>query len=195
MSGRLNEYRKSLVSNVVSQGPVDNLGHCMTFDWLDMVKLTRARRCEVVTEHVASVTAWTLPVFSFIGGNKNHFTFKKRNWKIFRKTKSDLYSLKNNKIIELNTSRKETFWEQSCVVQPSPPPWLPVYLLVCLSSCLVISLPGLDRFHHEKEFPYNYEGETISSIQGASTARSGLKIRARCVIKAVEPCQHVLKVR
>ena len=30
MSGRLNEYRKSLVSNVVSQGPVDNLGHCMT---------------------------------------------------------------------------------------------------------------------------------------------------------------------
>ena len=30
MSGRLNEYRKSLVSNVVSQGPVDNLGYCMT---------------------------------------------------------------------------------------------------------------------------------------------------------------------
>ena len=30
MSGRLNEYRKSLVSNVVSQGPVDNLGHYMT---------------------------------------------------------------------------------------------------------------------------------------------------------------------
>ena len=58
-----------------------------------------------------------------------------------------------------------------------------------------MSLPGLDRFHHEKEFPYNYEGETISTIQGASTARSGLKIRARCVIKAVEPCQHVLKVR
>ncbi|KAJ7356147.1 hypothetical protein OS493_026530 [Desmophyllum pertusum] len=51
-----------------------------------------------------------------------------------------------------------------------------------------------NRFHHSKEFPYNYEGETVSSVAGASSARSGLKIRARCVIKSVAPCQHVLKI-
>ena len=55
--------------------------------------------------------------------------------------------------------------------------------------------PGSNRFHHLKEFPYNYEGETVSSVAGASSARSGLKIRARCVVKSVAPCQHVLKVR
>ncbi|XP_068726618.1 uncharacterized protein [Montipora capricornis] len=52
----------------------------------------------------------------------------------------------------------------------------------------------LDRFHYLKEFPYNYEGETISRVAGASSARSGLKIRARCVVKPVAPCQHVLKL-
>ena len=35
----------------------------------------------------------------------------------------------------------------------------------------------------------------MSSVAGASSARSGLRIRARCVVKAVGPCQHVLKVR
>lgn len=53
----------------------------------------------------------------------------------------------------------------------------------------------LDRFHYLKEFPYDYEGETISKVAGASSARSALKIRARCVVKPVAPCQHVLKVR
>ena len=53
----------------------------------------------------------------------------------------------------------------------------------------------LDRFHYSKEFPYDYEGETISKVAGASSARSALKIRARCVVKPVAPCQHVLKVR
>lgn len=52
----------------------------------------------------------------------------------------------------------------------------------------------LSRFHHKKDFTYNYEGETVSSVAGASSARSGLRIRARCVVKAVGPCQHVLKV-
>ncbi|KAL9951489.1 hypothetical protein ACROYT_G044158 [Oculina patagonica] len=52
----------------------------------------------------------------------------------------------------------------------------------------------LDRFHHAKDFTYNYEGETVSSVAGASSARSGLRIRARCVVKSVAPCQHVLKI-
>ncbi|PFX28884.1 Apolipophorin [Stylophora pistillata] len=51
-----------------------------------------------------------------------------------------------------------------------------------------------NRFHHLKEFPYNYEGESISSVAGSSSARSGLKIRARCVVKSIAPCQHVLKI-
>ena len=59
---------------------------------------------------------------------------------------------------------------------------------------LLLFYKGSNRFHHLKEFPYNYEGETISSVTGASSARSGLKIRARCVVKSVAPCQHVLKV-
>lgn len=78
--------------------------------------------------------------------------------------------------------------------------------LVCCVTCfalfpdwltfffLLLFYKGSNRFHHLKEFPYNYEGETISSVTGASSARSGLKIRARCVVKSVAPCQHVLKV-
>ena len=53
----------------------------------------------------------------------------------------------------------------------------------------------LNRFHHLKDFTYNYEGEAVSSVTGASSARSGLRIRARCVVKTVGRCQHVLKVR
>ena len=59
----------------------------------------------------------------------------------------------------------------------------------------LILFAELNRFHHSKDFTYNYEGETVSSVAGASSARSGLRIRARCVVKAVGPCQHVLKVR
>lgn len=64
--------------------------------------------------------------------------------------------------------------------------------LFTFSCCF--SFPEYDRFHHAKDFTYNYEGETVSSIAGASSARSGLRIRARCVVKSVAPCQHVLKV-
>ena len=65
-----------------------------------MVKLTRVRRCEVVTEHVASVTAWTLPVFCFIGGNKSRFTFKKETEKYFWKQK--VIHIRYKTIKELN---------------------------------------------------------------------------------------------
>ena len=64
-----------------------------------------------------------------------------------------------------------------------------------LTSSLCFLFSELSRFHHKKDFTYNYEGETVSSVAGASSARSGLRIRARCVVKAVGPCQHVLKVR
>lgn len=69
----------------------------------------------------------------------------------------------------------------------------PVIILFTFSFCFAFL--ELDRFHHEKDFTYNYEGETVSSVVGASSARSGLRIRARCVVKSVAPCQHVLKVR
>ena len=69
------------------------------------------------------------------------------------------------------------------------------YYVIVNVLLLFFSFVESNRFHHLKEFPYNYEGETVSSIAGSSSARSGLKIRARCVVKAVAPCQHVLKVR
>ena len=47
---------------------------------------------------------------------------------------------------------------------------------------------------NDKEYSYVYEGETISSVNGSSSAHSALKIKARCNIKSVGPCQHVLKV-
>ena len=50
------------------------------------------------------------------------------------------------------------------------------------------------RFKTGRQFVYNYEGETVSGVIGASTARSALKIKARVSIETVDHCQHVMKV-
>jgi len=50
------------------------------------------------------------------------------------------------------------------------------------------------RFHYGKEYSYSYVGETITSVNGSSNAHSALKIKARCNIKTVGRCQHVLKI-
>ncbi|KAK3755617.1 hypothetical protein QZH41_017617, partial [Actinostola sp. cb2023] len=50
------------------------------------------------------------------------------------------------------------------------------------------------RFQFGKEYSYNYVGETITSVNGSSAAQSALKIKARCFIKTIGACQHVLKI-
>jgi len=63
-----------------------------------------------------------------------------------------------------------------------------------ISPSYLVSLSETSRFLYGKEYSYSYEGETVTSVNGSSNAQSALKIKARCNIKSVGPCQHVLKI-
>ena len=50
------------------------------------------------------------------------------------------------------------------------------------------------RFSQGQAFVYDYEGETINRIEGASTQSTGLKLRTQITITPMAGCQFYMQV-